>query len=129
MATTETMFTIPVVRGISTTPAGGDTAQTLVGSDSGMIFITHNTSNITYTLPSLVNGKGKIFWFMNGNTTSTLTITAPTTSMIANNLVTATSSTCIADAGLWAMVVCDGTNYFCFSSGPTVATAQSWTAS
>ena len=123
MATTETMFTIPVIRGISTTPAAGQTAQTLVGSDSGMIFITHNTANITYTLPSLANGKGKVFWFMNCNTTSTLAITAPSTSMVCNDSATATTNTSDAVAGQWAMVTCDGTNYFCFEGSGTWTTS------
>ncbi len=117
---TDTMFTIPVVRGIRTNPAsGGSTAITVVGSDSGLIFANHNTSNVTYTLPSLADGKGKVFWFMNANTTSTLAITAPSTVMVLNDDIDATTNTCAADAGSLAMVTCDGTNYFCWEGKGT----------
>lgn len=116
MATTTVLFDIPTVRGIVTNPDSA--AVTVVGADSGLIFCHTYTTNGTYTLPSLVNGKGKIFWFMNANTTSTLAITAPAGTMIANDGTGATN-TSGADSGSWAMVVCDGTNYFCFEGSGT----------
>ncbi len=124
---TETMFTIPVVRGISTNVAA-TTAQTLVASDSGMMFMNNSTGAMVYTLPTVALGKGKLYWFMNANTTGTLAITAPTTSMVCNDNGSATTNTSIAVAGLWAMVVCDGTNYFCFEGGSD-GTEAAWTAS
>ncbi len=123
---TDTFFTIPVVRGIRTNPAsGGSTAIDVEAYDSGMIFINHFTTATTYTLPVVAEGKGKVFWFMNAQTTGTLVITSPTAIMVCNDNLTATTNTTDAVCGLWAMVVGDGTNYFCFEGGQT--TAQ-WTA-
>jgi hypothetical protein len=121
---TQTLFTIPVIRGIDVNPlAGGSASITVYAYDSGIMFLNHYTTNTTYTLPAVADGKGKMWWFMNANTTSTLAITAPAAIMVCNDNATSTTNTCAADAGSWAMVVGDGTNYFCFEGSGT------WTAS
>lgn len=120
MAVTKVMCDIPVIRCLATNT---DTAAvTLVGADSGTMYMHTYTTNGTYTLPSLVDGKGKVFWFMNANTTSTLAITAPSAIMVMADS-TGTTNTSGADSGSWAMVTCDGTNYFCFEGSGT------WSAS
>ena len=116
MAATTTLFDIPAIRGLV---VNADTASTtLVGADSGKMFLHTYTTNGTYTLPALAAGKGKVFWFMNANTTSTLAITAPSDCMIGSD-DTYTTLTSDAVAGSCCMVVCDGTNYFCFEFSGT----------
>jgi hypothetical protein len=111
MASTLTWFDIPATRGIVTNT---DTASTtLVGADSGKMYMHTYTTNGTYTLPALTGGIGKVFFFNNANTTSTIAITAPSACMFAND-ATGTTNTCSAVSGSWCMVTCDGTNYYCF---------------
>ena len=98
-------------------------AYTLTRDDSGIFFINQYTTNTTYTLPACADGAGCIFFFMNANTTSTLAITSPTAdTLCANDDATATTNTSAADCGSWAMVVGDGTYWYCFEGSGT------WTA-
>ena len=119
---TRVMFDIPMVRGLDVLTNPATTAGvTVVGADSGKVFCSTNTGATTYTLPSLVDGTGKIFWFFLTNTTGTMVITAPSACMIMND-TTGTTNTCAATAGSWVMVTCDGTSYYCFEGLGT------WTA-
>ncbi len=122
MAVTRThAFTEMPFRGIHVNTATA--AYTLTRDDSGLFFLNQYTTNTTYTLPAVADGIGKIFFFMNANTTSTLAITSPTAdTMVCNDDATATTNTCGADAGSWAMVIGDGTYYYCFEGSGT------WTA-
>ncbi|GAF71174.1 unnamed protein product, partial [marine sediment metagenome] len=71
------------IRGISiATLAEASASHTLVGSDSGVLFINKYTTTTTYTLPSLVDGKGKIFWFLNAQSTGEIAVTAPSDCMM-----------------------------------------------
>ena len=98
-------------------------AYTLTRDDSGIFFLNQYTTNTIYTLPAIADSKGFIAFFMNANTTSTIAITSPTAdTMVANDDATATTNTCAADCGSWALVIGDGTYYYCFEGSGT------WTA-
>jgi len=112
-------------RGISINAATN--TITIVPSDSGIIFINKNTANSTnYNLPAVADSAGKMFWFFNGQTTQNLLITAPTSTMIGDDSVTANTMTTAANnAGAGAFAVCDGSYWYMFdvgSSAWTVAT-------
>ena len=93
----------------------------LVGSDSGIIFINKETGTgvITYSLPSLVAGTGKIYWFYNAQTTQEIAITAPSDCMIGNTNTYTTLTTTSNDIGDSAFVTCDGTSYYFFAIAGT----------
>ncbi len=114
-------FTQMPLRGQHTNTATA--AYTLTRDDSGVFFVNQYTTNTTYTLPAVADGKGCIFFFMNANTTSTLAITSPTAdTFVCNDDATATTNTSGADCGSWAMVTGDGTYYYCWEGSGT------WTA-
>ena len=118
-------MTVTRTYGLSELPARGlhintaTAAYTLTADDSGVFFINQYTTNTTYTLPAVALGKGKWFWFMNANTTSTLAITAPANTLCLNDNATATTNTSAADCGSWAMVIGDGTYWYCFEGSGT----------
>jgi hypothetical protein len=117
MGATRTIANIDIpVRGISIqTAAAATAAYTLVGSDSGVIFLNKYTTTTTYTLPSLTDGTGKIFWFYNAQSTGEIAITAPSDCMIGEDDVYTTLTTTSNTSGDGGFVVCDGTNYFFFA--------------
>jgi len=110
-------------RGINLNPVNTNTV-TLVPSDSGVIFINKNTGGDTnYVLPAVADSAGKMLWFFNGKTTKNIVITAPTNTLIGDD-VTA-GNTCTTDAnnaGAGAFCICDGTNWFMFDVG-----SSAWT--
>ncbi len=102
------------LRGISINAETSDNtvAITVVPSDSGIIFINKETSGtVTYTLPAVALGKGKMFWFYEG-TAKQLDIYCATSSIIGD--ATGQTATGTAVLGTCAMVVGDGTYYYLF---------------
>jgi hypothetical protein len=95
--------------------ADADASHTLVGSDSGTIFVNKYTTTTTYTLPSLVDGTGKIFWFFNAQSTGEIAITAPSDCMIGEDSTYTTLTTTSNTSGDGGFVVCDGTSYYFFA--------------
>jgi len=115
---------VPVYRAVVRS-ATTDTATTVTADDSGTLFVNLSTSAHTYTLPTVALGKGKIWHFLNAETTQTLVITGGSTDLIMGgsdgNL--ADSITCAANAGESTSILCDGTYYYALNSNGT------WTAS
>ena len=90
-------------------------------SDSGVLFINKYTTKTTYTLPSLVEGKGKIFWFLNGQSTAEIAVTAPSDCMMGVDSTYTTLTTSTNSSGDNGFCVCDGTNYYFFALSGTWA--------
>lgn len=108
------------LRGISINPAtNGAATINVVPSDSGVLFVNKNaTADCAYVLPALVDGKGKMFWFYNAQTTNNLTVTAPSANMFANDAQN-TSVASYAVYGDVGMVVGDGSYYYWIEFGGT----------
>lgn len=88
---------------------------------SGTMFINKYTTITTYTLPSLVEGAGKIFWFLNGQSTAEIAVTAPSDCMMGVDDIYTTLTTSTNSSGDCGFCVCDGTNYFFFALSGTWA--------
>jgi hypothetical protein len=106
------------IRGISiNADASGVNAFTVVGSDSGTVFINKEdaTSATTYTLPAVADGAGKWWWFFDAEGSQGIAITSGTASTLVGH-ASATSSTATATAGIGAcaMVIGDGSYYYLF---------------
>ena len=101
------------------------TGTTVTADDSGTLFVNLSTSAHTYTLPTVALGKGKIWHFLNAETTQTLAITGGSTDLIMGgadgNLADTITSAAIA--GESTSILCDGTYYYALGSNGT------WTAS
>lgn len=104
-------------RGISVNPATtGDTAITVVASDSGVLFVNEQASAVTYTLPTVALAAGKMFWFFNVGAGGIVITGGSTDVMVGLNAAeadTVTFSTGSAMIGSSCAIFCDGTNYFC----------------
>jgi len=104
------------LRGIS---INADTTTNTVGinvvpSDSGIIFVNKEVySDVTYTLPAVADGAGKFWWFVNGQTSYNIVITAPSNIFVGANNAAGTSMTPAGNnIGDAAMVFGDGTYYY-----------------
>jgi len=100
------------IRGISLNDAtNGSATINIVASDSGIIFINKMVSDVTYNLPALADGKGKMWWFYNAEGANDIIITAPSANLFANDAqnTTVTSGT---QHGISGMVVGDGSFYY-----------------
>ena len=109
-------------RGISiNTHAEAAISIDVVGSDSGVLFINKFTDGgtTTYVLPSLVDGKGKMYWFLNGQSTREIAVTAPSDCMMGVDSTYTTLTTTSNSSGDCGFCVCDGTNYFFFALSGT----------
>lgn len=115
---------VPLIRAVVRS-ATTDTATAVTADDSGTLFVNLSTeTDHNYTLPTVALGKGKTWVFFAGQTTSTMTITGGSTDvMMCNDDAAADANQAAADAGAWAIVVCDGTYYYCLEGSGT------WTAS
>lgn len=104
-------------RGISINTA--ETAITLVPSDSGIMFVNiydPSETMVTYTLPAVADGKGKMFIFLNASNGGTSTVfNAPTACIKGRGTPRIAFRT--QNRGEWAIVVGDGTYYYLFSAG------------
>ncbi len=99
-------------RGISINPVTtGDSAITLVASDSGTICINKLASTTTYTLPACSAGKGKMFKFVCG-VANNIVITSPTSTTLYGPTTLGTSDTITGAIGSSAEVVGDGTYWY-----------------
>lgn len=99
---------------------------TVLNTDNGTLFITGGGANRTFTLPSLANGVGCVFWFYNVQNNNMI-ITAPSNKLIADGNATgttATFSTMSHIIGSFAMVFMNdaGTFYHLANLGGTTAT-------
>lgn len=106
-------------RGISINPTSGTTTINVVPSDSGVIFINKNTAaNTNYVLPAVSTGDGKMFWFLNAQTSKDMLVTAPSDTLVAENTVTANSVNMAANTiGHTCFIVGDGSKYYLFELG------------
>ncbi len=122
-APTTLLGLVPLIRAIVRSSATA-TATAVTADDSGTLFINMSTSAHTYTIPTLALGAGKHWMFYNGEGTAAIAITGGTASkMMVDDSATATTNTSAAHAvSDCALVVCDGTNYYCFELHGT------WTA-
>jgi len=109
MATTVTLGDVSTIRGIDVT---NETATTLVGTDSGIIFANKYAGAHTYTLPALSAAVGKVFIFFNAHASGTLVITAPSDCMVVSDSTHTTITQSTHVLGGYVFLFCDGTNYF-----------------
>ncbi len=120
---------VPFIRAVVRS-AASDTGTTVTADDSGTLFVNMSTGTThTYTLPTLALGAGKCFIFFNGQTTSYMTITAPTDKLIGSDDATTTNLISAADTGACAIVICDGTWYYAITTSGAKVTAGVWTTS
>ena len=123
-APTVLMGLMPLMRAVVRSETG-DTATAVTADDSGTFFVSLATGAHTYTLPVVALGAGKCWWFYNGDGTTTIAITSGTADvMMCDDDAAATTNTSTNHAvGDCAMVIGDGTYYYCFELHGT------WTAS
>ena len=90
-----------------------ETAITLVPSDSGIMFLQNSASTTTYTLPSVADGKGKMFIFCNINTADKTVITS-TTALIKGCVTAGAACTVLTSAGMgdFLMLIGDGSYWY-----------------
>ncbi len=107
-------------RGISINPVTtGETAITLVGSDSGIICIYMLGPPPRYTLPACSLGAGKQFMFYCG-VANNIVITSPTSATLFGPASIAVTCTITGAIGSCATVVGDGTYWYVISYYGTV---------
>ncbi len=110
------------IRGISiNTLAGADATHTLVGSDSGVIFVNFYNSATTYNLPAVVDGKGKMFWFF-AAVAANIVVYGPAASTIYGDGAIGRTLTGTGAIGLSCMVIGDGDYYYAFEIAGSWAT-------
>ena len=113
-------FTQMPFRGLHVNTA--TSSYTLTRDDSGVIFINQYNATVTYTLPACADGAGCVFFFYSGTSgsSSSIVITSPTSNtLVCNDDALATTNTQADCAGEWAMVVGDGTYWYCFEGNGT----------
>lgn len=115
------------IRGISINADTTDNVVEIqvVPSDSGVIFINKEVEGtVTYTLPSVAEGKGKWFWFFNGQTSAAIVVTAgaDTGVMVCTGYVDYDKMTDSSIIGASGFVFGDGDKYYFVEIAPT------WTA-
>ena len=107
-------------RGISINTA--ETAITILSSDSGIIFIQHNASTTTYTLPAVADCAGKMFLFHNANGATATVVYSVAADIIGKHTSGAVTQTLTSAAiGDSLTLVGDGTNFY------AVEGANDWT--
>ena len=118
MVTRNTALSEQNLRGISINVDDSNTV-TIVPSDSGIMFINKNTTlNTNYVLPAVADADGKMFWFLNATPNAGYVITAPASTLVANNTVSkSTATTGSNTVGISAIVVGDGSKYYLFEMG------------
>ena len=83
--------------------------------DSGVIFINKEESGtVTYTLPVVSEGKGKMWWFYSAYAVSIAITSGTSSTLVTPGSATATTLTSAAAVGECAMVVGDGSFYYVF---------------
>lgn len=102
-----------------------ETTTAVTADDSGTMFVNLSTSAHVYTLPVVALGAGKCWIFYNGDGTTTIAITSGTANvlMVDDNASATTNTSTNHAVSDCAMVVGDGTYYYCFELHGT------WTAS
>ena len=92
---------------------------TVVASDSGVIFIANGTANLTFTLPAIAAGKGKMFIFVNRvDYNMTIASAGSLDNIVAMHDAAADSvafSTTSEKIGGAMMIVGDGTYWYAFN--------------
>ncbi len=103
------------IRGISINAESANTTTiNVVASDSGIIFVNKETSGVvTYVLPAVADGAGKMWWFYNGQTAYNIVVKAPSNIFIGANTTSSTNMTTSGNlTGDSAIVFGDGTYYY-----------------
>ncbi len=118
---------LPYLPGVKpwTTEVHKTTSYTVLGSDTGTLFIT-DSGTCTYTLPSLVLGIGFIGFFINVSA-SAMVITAPANKLIVDGGATSTtgsytSASHIIGSACMVFMNDPGTFYHLVNLGGTVCT-------
>ena len=104
-------------RGISINAETGDevVAIDVEAYDSGIIFINREESGtVTYTLPVVAEGKGKMWWFYGAYGVAIKITSGTASTLVTPGAATATSLTSAAAVGECAMVGGDGSFYYVF---------------
>ena len=104
-------------RGISINAETGSnvTAINVEAYDSGIIFINREESGtVTYTLPVVAEGKGKMWWFYSAYGVAIEITSGTASTLVTPGAATATSLTSAAAVGECAMVFGDGSFYYFF---------------
>ncbi len=103
------------------------TAITVVAADSGILFVNKNASACTYTLPTVADAKGKMFWFFNVGASGMVITGGSTDAIVTLNDAAADTVTFNTEnqrIGASCLIFCDGTNYFLMSFNGATATAS-----
>lgn len=101
-------------RGIAVNDADNNTAAVQVyASDSGILFINEHGDTTTYTLPDVADCKGKIFFFYDNIGTSIVILGGTVDKMCGGGYTTYDKMTLTAGVGGWAIIVGDGSKYYC----------------
>ena len=125
-ATRDLALTSLPFRGIAINETGDSASITVVASDSGILFVNEYAGETTYTLPTVALMKGKWYRFY-ANVSQNIVVTGGTTGAMSGGSsgasVTNDKVTLTGVIGGWAVVFCDGTNYF------VLAGTGTWTGS
>ena len=117
MATRNVVLNELPFRGISINAesASNTVAIDVEAYDSGILFINKETSGtVTYTLPIVAEGKGKMWWFYSGYAASIAITSGTASTLFTPGSATATTLTSAGAVGECAMVVGDGSYYYVF---------------
>ena len=102
------------IRGIAINSATSTTNTfTLVGSDSGIIFVNKDGTATQYNLPAVAEGAGKMFWFFAGYAAN-IVVYGPAASTIYGDGSLGRTLTGTGAIGLSCMVIGDGDYYYAF---------------
>lgn len=102
-------------------------SYTVLSTDSGTLFTNNGAGgSVTFTLPSLANGVGCIYWFR-AEANQNVVITAPANKLIADGNLTGTSATYSTASHIIGSFACvylnpAGTFWVCHNQGGTTVT-------
>ena len=117
MATRDVALSELNFRGISINAESGSNvvAIDVEAYDSGIIFINKEESGtVTYTLPIVAEGKGKMWWFYSSYAAAIAITSGTGSTLVTPGSATATTLTSAAAVGECAMVFGDGDFYYVF---------------
>jgi len=90
------------------------TASFTVGADENFIICNGAAANVTVTLPTASANAGRVIVIK--NLSATYTVISASSNVKPANSNTAGTAILAATAGVWAMLVCDGTDWIIMAS-------------
>ena len=116
-APTQLFGLMPLVRATVKSATTGNLTTIVTPDDSGTLFISLTTGTHAYTLPAVVDSKGKCYLFFDGETTQAITVASTAANIMGVDSAAGTTLTSGGAIGDCAMIIGDGTNYFFFNIG------------